>query len=205
MTNLQQIDQTCPPIKLWQQYTKVPAVANYFTWLQTYWQTKYFDFVFKIVNGQVAVGTAAGEMSIANSQTDYLFYYAKNVLGLKQSPKVLLGAITYDAVFKYDASTTVYDAVPVVVATQAQLKTLLTWVYDWSQDNWTIPALYQLVKKFTGLNMSQITIAQDSTILDQITVTMPNTAGSLLFQSMMLFYQASMQMPFGVQFVVALT
>jgi len=205
MTNL--INQTCPPIKLWYQWGKVPAIVNYFGWLQTYWQSKYFDFVFKIINGQVATGTAAGEMSIYNSTTDYLFFYAKNVLGVKTAPKVLLGAITYDAGFKYDASTTIYDAVPTVVATQAQFKTLLTWIFDWSELNWNIPALYQLIKKFTGLNMSQISIVQaaDTVSLDTFTITMPNTAGSLLFQSFMLFYQTTMMLPFGATFIVSLT
>ena len=204
MDNIQ-IDTTCPKVKCWYQYSRVPAIKNYFDFLQSYWQAKFFDFTFKITpTDGIALGTAAGEMSIYNSTTDYLFYYSTNVLGIKIRPSVLLGSIPYDSGFHYDDPTVFYDQVPIVVASQQQFKVLLKWIFDWSRDDWTIPSLFDLLKKFTGLDMSDIEVVQDDTNLDLITITMPNTTGTLLFQSMLTFYKPLLFLPYGIDFVVVL-
>ncbi len=195
MTQNIQINNVCPPIKVWYQYDRIPAIKNYFIWLQSYWQGKFFDFTYN---------TAAQEMSIFNSLTDYLFYYALYLLGITKVPWVLIGTTVYDQGFKHDDPTVYYDPMPTAVATQPQFKTYLTWLFDWSEDNWTMPALIQLIRGFTGVAFSDILIEQDDPDLDIINITLPNNDQTLLFQSFLNFYAEAMNLPFGVTFTLIL-
>lgn len=189
------IDNTCPRIRLWNQYKKNAAVVNYFDWLQTYYQAKFFDYL---------ETTAMPALSISGATGDYLFFYGTNILGIGYKPINITSETLYDSGFNYDAGN-LYDIIVGYLVTWGQLQTIMKWIFDWSQNNWTIPALYNLISKFTGLAYSDIAIVQDNNNLDLFTITMPTTTLSSLFRNMVLYYSRLMGLTFGYYFAITLT
>jgi hypothetical protein len=188
------IDNTAPKINLWQQYKKNDVILNFFKFLKTYWQTKYFDYL---------NNTLIPNLSVYNATSKYLYFFALNIFNI-QVPIKIEGGTKYDFGLPYDSGysqDTITGSVPV---TFAEFKTILFFILDWSRPNWDIPTLFYLISKFTGLNWDDILIEQDSTNLDLITITLPSNSSTLLFELMMNYYKDIFGLPFAVSFVIIL-
>ena len=197
MTNLSNISilNTCPTIKLWQQYRKSDTMVLYFNFLKSYYQTDYFDFL---------ENTAMPSLSIINAVNDYLQFYAKNILNIDTPINILLGS-KWDLLFKWDSGSKYDNLTGAEPITKIQLQTLLEWIVNWSLPNWDIPTMYQLISNFTGLSYDDILIEQDSTNLDLFHFSMPDNTATQFFRSILLYYQNLLRMPAGLFFDIALT
>lgn len=188
------IDNTAPEIRLWQQYKKNDIIFNFFNYLRTYWQTQYFDYL---------NNTIIPNLSVYNTNCNYLYYFSESIFNIKPPIKISSG-FKYDIGQKYDNGLT-YDAITgTVPVSYSEFKTILEFILDWSKPNWDIPSLFYLISKFTGLTWDNILIEQDSTNLDLITITLPSSFSTSLFELMVNYYRDIFGLPFGVNFVVTL-
>lgn len=189
------VDNSCPTINLWQQYRKNQVIVDYFTFLQSYIQMKYYNFL---------MTSCVPALSIINSFNDYVQYYALNILDIPIPVSISLGT-KYDIGQQWDVGNIYDQTVGAVQISVPQFKAMLAMIFNWSTSNWDIPTLFKITSTFTGLNYSQINIVQDGSNADLFTITMTTNANTTLFKTLFLYYAPLLNLPFGISFNIVLT
>jgi hypothetical protein len=194
MSDYIKIDNTCPEITLWEQYRKNDAAVNYFAWLKTYWQTKYFDY---------ALNVLVPALASCNNNSEYLQFFARYMYGIIR-PVDVTSALRYDEGLKYDESN-VYDyrADAGVIALQ-YFRRIIAFVINWTEHDWNIPLLYKMVHDFTLADYTDIIIEQDDTRPDVFLITIPNGSAAALFKSLVQNYTAMWNLPLGVSLEITI-
>ena len=182
------IDNTCPTIKLWQQYRKNDPAVNFFAWLRDYWQDKYFDYVMDEIVPQ---------LSSCNADTEYIQFLATYWYGIVR-PVDVTSVLRYDTTLNYDEGA-IYDyRADAGVIAREQFKNMIDFILDWTEHDWNIPLLYKMIMGFTGVAGEDITIEQDSTRPDVFLISLPNNNLTLLFRSLIINYASVWNLPFGI-------
>jgi len=188
MSDYAVIDNTCPEITLWQQYRKNDPASNFFAWLQSYWQTKYFTY---------AVNVLVPALASCDNNSEYLQFLARHLYGMIR-PVDVTDALRYDEGLLYDKSN-VYDyrADAGVIALK-YFRRIIAFVIDWTEHDWNIPLIYKMVHSFTDAAYTDIVVEQDSTRPDVFLVTLPNSSAAVLFKSLIQNYEAIWNIPLGI-------
>jgi len=195
MSDQIQINNTCPDITLWQQYRKNEPSVNYFNWLKTYWQTKYFTPL---------ITTFLPALSLCNNNSEYVQFFARYWYGIIR-PIDVTAALRWDEGLIYDTGA-VYDyrtdAGPIALE---MFRRLLEFILDWTEHDWNLTLLYKMIHGFTGTAWADILIEQDDTRLDVFLITMPTSTNSSLFKSLIQNYTDLWRLPFGIDLEITLT
>lgn len=189
------IDNTCPEIKLYQQYQKNDPAVNFFRWVRDYWQVKYFDYV---------LNTIVPQLTSCDADTEYLQFFARYWYGILR-PVDVTGVHRYDdPAIHWDDSQYDYRADAGVIGIDS-FKAMLDFILDWTEHDWNVPLVFKWIEGFTGLSGDQITVEQDSTRPDVFLVGMPNTEKTALFTSLVQNYRAMWNLPYGITFEITLS
>ena len=188
------IDNACPEIRLWQQYRQNEPMVNYFNFLQSYWQGKYFDKL---------QGVYDVALSAMDTTTEYIQFYAKYILGIER-PIDITASSRYDSGYKYDKGVPYDYSVNAGVIKAADFQRMLFCIINWTQHSWNLEFLYWMVHTFTLLNYSDIAIIQSGTDYDTFNITLPTTDTVKLFKSLLQNYTNYWNIPMGIKLNIIL-
>ena len=187
------IDNTCPEIKLYQQYRKNDPAVNFFQWIQTYWQAKYYDYI---------LNTIVPQLSSCGATSEYIQFFALYWYGIIRPVDISAASRYDDTVTTYDESYYDYIATAGLI-TREDFKKLIAFIIDWTSSEWNIATLFRMVMGFTGLAGVDISITQEDNDLDSFDIVVPVTPKSTLFKSLVDNYKRVWQLPFGIDLQVS--
>lgn len=189
------IDNTCPEIKLYQQYRKNDAAVNFFRWIREYWQAKYYDYL---------MNTVIPQLSSCSATSQYLRFFARYWYGIIWPVDVTESSRYDDTITQYDVSYYDYIVTAGLIARE-DFQKLIAFILDWTSDTWSIPTLFRMTMGFTGLAGTDIDITQDDDELDRFYIIIPSNPKTIIFKSLVDNYKLTWQLPFGIDIVVSFT
>lgn len=157
-----------PKIKLWQQYEPNKTVKSLFVFLREHIQKKYFDILFK----KESLGSFTKELSIVNAATDFLEFYAKNILGIYR-PFFISDYQEWDRNSKWDEgnlwdTAALGEKIPIDI-----FKKLLLFAYNWKYPVWNIETLIRLTADFIECPFSKVNIEFSNKYSHMINIILP--------------------------------
>ena len=185
-------------ITIWQQYRRSEGLRNYFRFFRKYIKENYFDLFYKYnkETGKVELGEYAKEFSINQAKTDYLAFYLKSIYNMMR-PHYLVDSVYYDSGLLYD-NFLQYD-----VSGDAQLvpipllRKIFTFIYNLKYTHFSIPNLAGMFADFCEVNITEIKIEVDTSILKSLRVYLPSNKLAQDFRVVYNTYRNIFNMPIG--------
>jgi hypothetical protein len=188
MSDYTNIDSTCVDWIPWQQYQASEPVVNFFTWFQGYLQETYFDAI---------ESTYMPALGVYNNSTEYLEFYSKYVLGILR-PLDITGTTRWDSGYPWD-DVNKWDMLESAGKISIEsFRKMLLCIIDWANHDWSMVYLFDIVHNFTDIDYADITIVQNSTNLDLVTITLATSTESKLFKTLIENYKSYWGIPLGI-------
>ncbi len=193
-------------LKLLEQYKSSEPVKQYFEFIQSYLQSKYFEPFYKLSDdNEWQLGYATKNLSIANAYTNYLYFYAKARYGLDPLYQVT-DVARYDTGLTYDSGQT-YDTEYVTSpVTFDVFKKYITFIYTRKYDVVNTITLSKRIAEFIDVDFTEIEInySYDSYGKKEISILIPDGFYSDILISLISFYKYRFNLPFGYTTTIAL-
>jgi hypothetical protein len=189
------INNDCPEIALWEQYRKNDPAVNFFNWLRTYWQEKYFSPLLSVYSPA---------LTSCENDSEYLEFLARYLYGILR-PVDVTSALRYDEGLLYDDGNPYDFRADAGVVSISFFRKIINFLIDWTEHDWNVPLLYKMIHDLTGAAWEDILIEQDDTRPDVFLVTMSTSSAAALFKSLIQNYKYIWNLPFGIDIEITLT
>ena len=164
------------------------------------WCIKYFAIVDNLIN-QYFVDTINDyikAMSIQNSNSQYLTFYLKNLLGIERpmSAASLLNyydiGLQFDNKLKYDDSQNYGGKL-----NQRMFLIYLHYILNYKYEIFNIPFLIDFIAEWCEINKNDLEVIPG---WNKITIQLSPSLNAILFSKIIINYYNQMSMPLGVDF-----
>lgn len=179
-------DVRAPSQRIYQQYRAQQWLRDYAVLIDNFIQENYFSILESMWD----------EIDVADSEADYLTFYTKWYFGLFRPLGGSSIAEFYDAGIRYDMDKKYDDASKAngLITAEQYLK-YIKFIYDYSQETWTIDYIIRFVADYCGISPTDIEL--DYSNKNEIVVILPQLDKCGDFIKLEISYREAMCMPFS--------